>query len=58
MGSSGPEASYARAGDVAIAYEALGSGSIPVQLDIGDAPDYDRRVVAVLTFLRARGVIT
>jgi DNA-binding NarL/FixJ family response regulator len=30
-------------------------GSIFRKLDIGDAPDYHRRVVAVLTFLRAPG---
>jgi hypothetical protein len=54
-----PRQANAHAGDVAIAYQARGSGRLdPVQLDIGDAPDYDRRVVAVLTFLRARGVIT
>jgi DNA-binding NarL/FixJ family response regulator len=31
-------------------------GNIFRKLDIGDAPDYHRRVVAVLTFLRAPGV--
>ena len=31
-------------------------GSIFRKLDIGDAPDYHRRVVAVLTFLRAPGL--
>ena len=31
-------------------------GNIFRKLDIGDAPDYHRRVVAVLTFLRAPGL--
>ena len=45
-----PETSHARVGDGSIAYQALGSGCLDlVQLDIGDAPDYHRRVVAVLT---------